>query len=234
MIGNLKTITLAALFAGIATVFLVNELGIEVYPPTWSLPDGRWGYHDPAGVRFCIGARALAAMADMSSQRAWSDCQATLAAGNSLFAFNIRYWALIGSSAVTVLAAFGFALAVRFDRPPHRVLRGRRLLAGHQTRRGFIRSSKAEISQSRPGLEFLPGLTISREHEARHWLIWGSVGAGKTQTMSLPTLRPGHIPAAWSQQTVSVAETNPNQPMSGWHVRALSKDAADRIRDLGD
>ena len=34
MISNLKTITLAARFAGIATVFLVNELGIDVYPPS--------------------------------------------------------------------------------------------------------------------------------------------------------------------------------------------------------
>jgi len=183
MIGNLKTATLAALFAGMAAVFLVNELGINKYPPSWSLSDGRRGYHDPEGVRFCMGARALAALADTSSQRAWSDCEATLATGNSLLAFNMRYWALIASSAFTLLAAFGFALAVRFDRPPHRVLRGRRLLAGPKARRGFIKSARTEISQSGPGLEFLPGLTISRERETRHWLIWGSVGAGKTQTM---------------------------------------------------
>ena len=183
MNGNLKTITLAALFAGIATAFLVNELGIDVYPPSWSVPDGRWGYHDPAGVRFCMGARALAAVADTSSLRAWSECEATLAAGNSLLGFNMRYWALIGSSAFTLLAAFGFALAVRFDRPPHCVLRGRRLLVGHPARRSFTKSAKAEIAQSGAGLEFLPGLTVSRERETRHWLIWGSVGAGKTQTM---------------------------------------------------
>ena len=59
MIG--KAITLAAFFAGLTTVFLVNEIGIDLYPPSWSAPDGRWGYHDPAGVRFCMGARALAA-----------------------------------------------------------------------------------------------------------------------------------------------------------------------------
>jgi len=33
------------------------------------------------------------------------------------------------------------------------------------------------------GLEFLPRLAVSRERETRHWLIWGSVGTGKTQTM---------------------------------------------------
>ena len=95
----------------------------------------------------------------------------------------MRYWALIGSSAVTLLAAFGFALAVRFDWPPRLVLRGRRPLTGSKARRGFMKSAKPEISQSGPGLDFLPGLTISRERETRHWLIWGSVGAGKTQTM---------------------------------------------------
>ena len=58
MINNLKTITLAALFAGLAATFLVNELGINKYPPSWSVPDGRMGCHDPEGVRFCMGARA--------------------------------------------------------------------------------------------------------------------------------------------------------------------------------
>lgn len=63
------------------------------------------------------------------------------------------------------------------------MLRGRRLLSGEQARKSFMQSAKSEIAQSGPGLAFLPGLTISRERETRHWLIWGSVGAGKTQTM---------------------------------------------------
>src|SRR6202040_912473 len=50
-------------------------------------------------------------------------------------------------------------------------------------RRAFAQASKVESRMSGTGLELLPGLLVSRERETRHWLIWGSVGAGKTQTM---------------------------------------------------
>ncbi len=183
MTGRLKVIMLAALFAGLLLVFLINEIGINWYPPMWTASDGRTGYYDPAGVRACMGARALAALADRSSAWQWHRCATTLFQAQALDAFHWRYWALISASAFTLIAAFGFALAVRFDRPPHRVLRGRQLLTGDAARRAFARSAKSEIRQSGEGLEFLPGLTISRERETRHWLIWGSVGAGKTQTM---------------------------------------------------
>ena len=75
------------------------------------------------------------------------------------------------------------SLAIRLGRVPSRVLRGRRLLTGDQARQSFLRSAAAESRQSGVGLELLPGLAVSRERETRHWLIWGSVGAGKTQTM---------------------------------------------------
>jgi Type IV secretion-system coupling protein DNA-binding domain len=183
MTGRFKVIMLVALVTGLLLVFLINEIGITWYPPMWTSADGRTGYYDPAGVRTCMGARALAALADRSSAWQWHRCATTLAQAHALDGFHWRYWALISASAFTLIAAFGFALAVRFDRPPHRVLRGRQLLTGDAARRAFIRSAKHEIQQSGAGLEFLPGFTISRERETRHWLIWGSVGAGKTQTM---------------------------------------------------
>ena len=183
MTGRLKVIMLAALFAGLLLVFLINEIGINRYPPMWMAADGRSGYYDPAGVRTCMGARALAALADRSSARHWHRCATTLFKAQALDGFHWRYWALTGACVFTLVAAFGFALACRFNRPQHRVLRGRQLLTGDAARRAFTRSAKSEILQFGAGLEFLPGLTISRERETRHWLIWGSVGAGKTQTM---------------------------------------------------
>ena len=63
------------------------------------------------------------------------------------------------------------------------MLRGRRLLTGDAATRAFLKSAKPEIEQSGAGLELIPGLAVSRDRESRHWLIWGSVGAGKTQTM---------------------------------------------------
>ena len=183
MTGKVRITMLALLLSGLGLVFLINEIGIGWYPPMWTLSDGRSGYFDPAGIRSCVGARALSALAARSSEAHWYRCATILYQANALDGFNWRYWALASSSAFALLAAFGFALGVRFDRPPHRVVRGRRLLIADRARRAFVRSAKQKIRQSGAGLELLPGLTISRDRESRHWLIWGSVGAGKTQTM---------------------------------------------------
>jgi len=67
MSGSLKLAMLGALFAGLAAVFLVSELGIELYPPTWSQPGGQWGYYEPVSIRSCMGARALSNLADNQS-----------------------------------------------------------------------------------------------------------------------------------------------------------------------
>lgn len=56
-------------------------------------------------------------------------------------------------------------------------------MTGTAARRAFAQTAKLESRLSGTGLEILPGLFVSRERETRHWLIWGSVGAGKTQTM---------------------------------------------------
>jgi Type IV secretion-system coupling protein DNA-binding domain len=183
MTFRLKHAMLAALFAGMLAVFFVNAFAINHYPPTWTMPDGRSGFYDPNGIRHCMGARALSLLADAASASRWRRCAALLTQGGVLDAFHWRYWALFAASAVTLTAALGFALSVRFDRPAHRVLRGRRLHTGQAARQAFTQAAKPEIAQSGAGLALLPGLTISRERETRHWLIWGSVGSGKTQTM---------------------------------------------------
>ena len=82
--------------------------------------------------------------------------------------FGWRYWTLIVAGVWTLLAPFGFAFAMRLDRPPHRVLRGRRLLIGATATRAFRQSANAEIRQSGRGLELLPGLAVSRDRESRH------------------------------------------------------------------
>ncbi len=183
MSGRPKVAMLIALLVGLCAVVLINVVAVTWYSPNWTLPDGRNGPYDPASIRACMGARALAALGDRSSAWQWHRCAIALHQQQALDAFGWRYWALVGATFLTLVAAFGFAFAVRFDRPAHRVLRGRRLLSGEQARKSFMQSAKPEIAQSGRGLAFLPRLTISRERETRHWLIWGSVGAGKTQTM---------------------------------------------------
>jgi hypothetical protein len=164
-------------------VALISEAGITWFPPVATLADGRQAAVHSADVRACIGARLLAALGDRQSSAQWSACAGYFAKLRALEAFHARYWSLLVAGAFTLVSAFGFALALRFDRPPARVLRGRQLLTGSSARRAFAQASKGESRMSGTGLELLPGLTVSREREARHWLIWGSVGAGKTQTM---------------------------------------------------
>jgi hypothetical protein len=174
---------LVALCVGLGGVMLINEIGISRYPPAGRFSDGMVRGFYPTDVRSCMGARVLAAIGDITSQWRWHQCATTLVQTQALAAFDLRYWSLILAGALALVSAFGFALTIRLNRPPARVLRGRRLLTGAAARRAFAQTSKAESRLSGPGVEFLPGLTVSRERETRHWLIWGSVGAGKTQTM---------------------------------------------------
>ncbi len=183
MTAKLKLALVAAVVAGFGALHLINELAIERYPPVWTAPDGRSGYYLPADVRECMGARLFSNLADRTSSDLWRRCAATLHAQQAWDAFAWRYWALVVASVWTLLAPVVFAFAMQFARPPHRVLRGRRLLTGDAATRAFLKSAKPEIGQSGAGLEMLPGLAVSRERESRHWLIWGSVGSGKTQTM---------------------------------------------------
>ena len=174
---------LVTFLIGLAAVTLINEIGIGRYPPAGRFADGTMrGFH-PTDVRSCMGARALAAIADRTSQEHWHRCAATLGETQALAAFNLRYWSLLLAGVFALASAFAFALVVRFDRPPARVVRGRKLLTDTAARRAFALASKAECKLFGTGIEVLPGLAVSRERETRHWLIWGSVGAGKTQTM---------------------------------------------------
>ena len=147
---NLKVIFLALLFGGIGAVALIDGVAIGWYPPVAHLP--RWSeqpfaagrcaqLHGRARVvvaRRCVGARG----AGTTARPSWSETQA-------LGAFGWRYWGLVISCAITLLAPFGFAFAIRLGRAPSRVLRGRRLLTGDDARRSFLRSAAREIPSVR-------------------------------------------------------------------------------------
>lgn len=183
MTGNLKFFFLALLVGGMGAVALIDRVAIGQYPPVAHLPGGATSHIAPSEVRRCMSARVWSSMGDASSTREWHQCQTGLTQIDALGAFGWRFWGLLISCAITLLAAFGFVLALRQDRERSRVLRGRRLLTGDHARRSFLRSAAAESRLSGAGLELLSGLAVSRDRESRHWLIWGSVGAGKTQTM---------------------------------------------------
>ena len=95
-----KALFLGALFAGMGTVTAINEIGIGIYPPSGQFPDGMTrGFH-PSDVRACMGARALAAIGDRSSQRHWHQCATTLVQTQALSGFDLRYWGLLVAGVV--------------------------------------------------------------------------------------------------------------------------------------
>ncbi len=178
---RLKMIIL--LLAAMSAVALIDQVAIDWYPPAGYAQDGRAVAYAPGDIRDCMGARAFSSLGDATSRRQWSACVASLARTGSLAGFTWRYWTLVASCALVLVSLLGFAFALHSDRASARVIRGRRLMTGDDAPRAFLRSSRAECRQSGAGLELLPGLAVSRERETRHWLIWGSVGSGKTQTM---------------------------------------------------
>lgn len=91
MTTKLKSAMLIALLVGVCTVFLVNAIAIDGYPPVWTLPDGRTGPYDPASIRACMASRALAAIGDRSSARQWHRCAIALHQQQALDAFGWRY-----------------------------------------------------------------------------------------------------------------------------------------------
>ncbi|MGD9669200.1 MAG: helicase HerA-like domain-containing protein [Hyphomicrobiaceae bacterium] len=180
---RLKVMMLGLLLAAMSAIALIDQVAIDWYPLAGTAQAGRAVAYAPGDIRDCMGARALSTLGDATSTRLWNACAASFARTGSLAGFTWRYWTLVASCALVLVSLLGFAFALHSDRASARVIRGRRLKTGDDGRRAFLRSSRAECRQSGAGLELLPGLAVSRERESRHWLIWGSVGAGKTQTM---------------------------------------------------
>ena len=66
-----------------------------------------------------------------------------------------------------------------FEKRPARHVRGPKLLRGREARRDLAKSLRNECKRSGKGLEFPPGLQLSRDRESRHIMITGGVGSGK-------------------------------------------------------
>ena len=102
---NARIGLLAALLAGLFAVMLINEIGISRYPPAGRFADGVVRGLYPADVRSCMGARALAAIGDRTSQWHWYHCGTTLAQTQALAGFDLRYWSLLLAGAFTLASA---------------------------------------------------------------------------------------------------------------------------------
>lgn len=183
MSRTLKVTTLLLALLGFAAAYGAYHIGFERWPPVATLPDGATKYFQPKVIEGCLQSRVLRLFGDRPSRDRWEACREYLDDYRALGPFDLRYYAVAGILGFSLAALFAFALSVRFERSAPKVVRGPRLRSGRDALRVFARASRKECSVHGPGVAFLPSVPLSLDRETRHFLIWGSVGGGKTQTM---------------------------------------------------
>ncbi len=159
------------------------EAGFDKWPPGIRTGDGTMLRYPAADIQSCLKARLRGLSGDPAGKFLWSACADVLSKSGTLIAFNYRYRAMLAFSGASIAALFGFLIIVRLERPRDKVIRGRLYLKGDEALLRLRAASRAECRQHVAGLELAPAVRLSSERETRHLLIWGSVGAGKTQSM---------------------------------------------------
>ncbi|MEZ5895384.1 MAG: type IV secretion system DNA-binding domain-containing protein [Parvularculaceae bacterium] len=161
-----------------------HEIGFRRLPPGPLDAEGRLiARYQTEDVERCAGSRFLAMFGDRRRLVHWRGCANDLDRHGARAAFELRYSAVAVPAGLALVFLIGFLIAVRIERPPARIVRGRRYLKGGAARTALRGALAAERRRFGAGLPFPPGFILSAERETRHFLIWGSVGAGKTQTM---------------------------------------------------
>jgi hypothetical protein len=183
MTRKLRILSFLAAMTCFAATGGISYLGFELWPPSATLADGRSIPLNSAEVEACVRARGLAWLGDRNGGAYWRACRDDLSRYHALAGFELRFWSVIGIGLAGLVALFGFALSLRLDSVSLKVLRGARLQAGRQGLKAFARAAAAECQVHGKGVALVPSVPLSREREARHFLIVGSVGGGKTQTM---------------------------------------------------
>lgn len=183
MIRSLKVFNFLAAACGFLGMAYGYEAAFKRWPPLATLDDGSRAWLRPGDIETCFKVRALTLVADPGSVRYWPVCSRWLAQNRAVSAFNWRFNLVTGSGALGLASLFLFALCVRVERPKAKVIRGPRLHSGGAGVSAFRKACAYESRSYGPGTELLPNAAFSRERETRHFLVLGSVGAGKTQTM---------------------------------------------------
>ncbi|MEP0316122.1 MAG: helicase HerA-like domain-containing protein [Hyphomonas sp.] len=180
---HLKPVLLTVAFLCVASAFGAYKLGFELYPPGTYTEAGVYARHDSEFMARCGKARIISLVGDPTGSADWPRCRRILAHHGTTGQFMLRHNAVAVLTGLSLIALIGFVRQTMTARPPPKVVRGRQHLAGKAARQALHSLSKRECRQSGTGLEFPPGIPISRDRESRHFLIWGSTGAGKTTAM---------------------------------------------------
>lgn len=179
---------LRKLLAGAGCVAILATWGFHAVAfnrvtPNYRHPSGQIISLHPSYMNECGKAELLARLGVKGARDEQAYCNELFYAAGIREAVQLR-WTILATGAIIAGLLLAFALiAVAVDEAAPKVVRGPRRLAGRQARAGIRRISRQEIGQTGQGIDFPPGIPMSRDRESRHCLISGSVGSGKTQTI---------------------------------------------------
>ena len=177
-----RMLFLAAMFC-FAAAWGVYELGLgRRFPVMAATQTGPVAVPEDH-MRACLRQRALTFFGDQQAVHYWRACEAHFARFRAFGALKLRINALLVFSLAGVLSLFAFAIASRLRQALPKIVRGSTRHEGAAAMRAIRNALRTECKLSGEGLDLIPGMPMSRDRESRHFLIWGSVGAGKTQIM---------------------------------------------------
>lgn len=168
-----------------AATFGSYRLGFHHYRAGIETAPGEKSYHGRAFMDVCGKARVTSLFQDPVGVDTWSQCDATMRHYGTQEAF-IRRHNLVSVLAVLSLASLlVFAWFVKNEPKPPKVVRGRKHFKSASALRELKKVSRKESKRSGAGIEFPLNIPMSLDRESRHFLAWGSTGAGKTTAMLL-------------------------------------------------
>ena len=181
--GSLKiTLFVIGFVSGLAA-YGAYKVGFDWIRPGAIAEDGLFARHDAAFMDRCGKARITSIIHDPAGSYHWPRCRAVMQHYGTYEAFNLRHNGVAGLGALSALSLLGFVRLAMAEKSAPKVVRGPVRLTGRKAYAAIRRTSRREIRQTGAGIDFPPGLPMSRDRESRHCLISGSVGSGKTQTI---------------------------------------------------
>jgi type IV secretory pathway TraG/TraD family ATPase VirD4 len=179
---KVKHILGALTFACAGLTWLYHWQAFERSPPVYVV-EGQPYYLHPGSLATCTKAGAFSLLWAPGAREEYQSCEDWFRQ-NGVWDDVLQRWQVLGGgAALTLILAAGFALAIRFEPPPPKIVRGPRRFTGQKARSAIGRISRREARQTGGGITFPPGIAMSRDRESRHMLITGAVGSGKTQTI---------------------------------------------------
>lgn len=168
------------------------QIGFHMLPAGVETNSDEISRHDSAFMDRCGKARITSFFHDPVGANDWPQCQGIMRYHGTYDAFIDRHNLVSVLSALSLSTLLIFTWVSLNGKRPPKVVRGRKHFQGTAATRELKRVSRKECKQSGQGIEFPIEIPLSLDRESRHFLAWGSTGAGKTTAMLLLMLSAIH------------------------------------------